>query len=259
MDRESPGEAPVVFDRRGVGRGFRQAIPIALGIFTYGLVFGVLARQAGLSVLESTLMSSLVFAGASQFVALGLWVAPLPVGTILLTTLVINLRHLLMGAALSPWLRRLPPPVAYGSLFFMVDESWALTASALARGERNVGYLLGSGLAAFVGWVGATFVGGTLGSAITDPARWGLDFAFTAGFIALLVGLWRGAADLWPWIGAGGVAVAAAHLLPGKWYILLGGLAGCLVAMWREKATGHGPRPADGRGTETWEEIGHGD
>jgi len=72
-----------------------------------------------------------------------------------------------------------------------------------------------------------------LGGAIGDPTRLGLDFAFTAVFIALLAGLWRGKGDLLPWIVAAAVAIAGAHLLPGKWYILLGAVAGSLVGAWR--------------------------
>jgi 4-azaleucine resistance transporter AzlC len=170
-----------------------------------------------------------VFAGSSQFVALGLWAAPLPVLAIVLTTLVVNLRHVLMGAALRPWLSRLPAPLAYTVAFLMVDESWALTMGDVAAGSRDLAFLAGSGLLLFVAWVGATVVGVTAGAALGDPARWGLDFAFTAAFVALLVGMWRGRRDLAPWVVAAAVALAAAHWLPGKWYILLGGLAGSVA------------------------------
>ena len=80
----------------------------------------------------------------------------------------------------------------------------------------------------------ATVVGQTVGTAIADPARWGLDFAFTAVFAALLVSLWRGKRDLFPWAVAAAVAVAAERWLPGKWYILLGGLAGSGAGAWRD-------------------------
>jgi len=90
-----------VNDLSGVRAGSRRSLPIALSVFTYGVSFGVLARQAGLSLVESCLMSSLVFAGASQFVALSLWHSPLLIATIIFTTLVVNLRHILMSAALS--------------------------------------------------------------------------------------------------------------------------------------------------------------
>lgn len=215
----------------GVRAGIRRSLPIALSIFTYGVSFGVLARQAGLSLVESLLMSSLVFAGASQFVALELWYSPLPVVTIILTTLVINLRHVLMSAALSPCFLKLPPWMSYGSLFFLNDESWALTMGEFAKGKQNAGFFLGSGLTAFVAWVSATFVGQKLGSTLQDPAEWGLDFAFTAVFIALLVSLWQGKSNLLPWTVAAITALVTSYWLPGKWYILLGGLAGSFVGV----------------------------
>jgi 4-azaleucine resistance transporter AzlC len=229
-------EEAITFDLAGALAGARRCLPVALSVFAYGTVFGVLSRQAGLSLPETLLMSGLVFAGSAQFVALGLWAAPLPVGTLIVTTLIINLRHLLMGAALRPWFARLSPAVRYGSLFFLTDENWALTMGEYARGGRNGAFLLGSGLALYVAWLGAALAGQTLGGALQDPARWGLDFAFTAVFLALLVGLWKGKADLLPWAVAAAVAIAAARWLPGKWYILLGGLAGSLAGAMRRAA-----------------------
>ena len=224
----------VAFDLAGALEGARRCLPLALSVFAYGLVFGILARQAGLSPAESVLMSAMVFAGAAQFVALGLWATPLPVAAIVATTRVVNLRHLLMGAALAPLLLRMRRrSAAYASVFFMVDESWALTVGEQAKGSRNGAFLLGSGLAVFVAWVGATFLGRTVGDAVGDPARWGLDFAFTAVLAALLVGLWRGRSDLLPWVSAAAVAVVASRLLPGNWHILLGALAGSLMGATR--------------------------
>jgi 4-azaleucine resistance transporter AzlC len=232
----TPLEAPISFTRAGALAGARRAGPIALAVFAYGLVFGVLARQAHLSLLEALLMSGVVFAGSAQFVALGLWSAPhlsLPIAAIVGATLVINLRLLLMGAALRPWFTRLSPLAAYVSVFFMADENWALTMADFARGGRDGAFLLGSGLTVFVAWLSATFVGSILGDTVGDPTRFGLDFAFTAVFIALLAGLWRGKGDAPPWVVAAAVAIVGAYLLPGKWYILLGGVAGSLVGAWR--------------------------
>lgn len=221
--------------RDGIVQGFRACLPVALSAFAYGIVFGVLSRQAGMSLVESLLMSSLVFAGAAQFAALGLWTTPLPLTTLIVTTLVINLRHLLMGAALMPYFRQLSPLQRYVSLFFLTDENWALTMGAYARGSRNGGMLLGSGLALLLAWTGATLSGQLAGAIIGEPERYGLDFAFAAVFLALLVGLWRGKGDLLPWGVAALVAVAAQRWLPGTWYILLGGLAGSLVGAWRNE------------------------
>ncbi|HKF93788.1 MAG TPA: AzlC family ABC transporter permease [Gammaproteobacteria bacterium] len=222
------------FTRMGLLAGARRSLPLAVSVFAYGLVFGMLARQAGLSVLEALLMSGLVNAGSSQFVALGLWSTPVPIGMIVLMTLVVNLRHVLMGAALRPWFTWLPASTTYTSLFFLGDENWALTVREFDAGGRDAAFLLGSGLPLFVAWVSSAAVGAILATSLPDPARWGLDFAFTATFVALLIGMWKGRASLLPWGIAASVAFASAHWLGGQWHIVLGGLAGSLAGAWRD-------------------------
>jgi branched chain amino acid efflux pump len=233
LAQRPPADEPVAFDVKGGVVGARRTVPIALSVCAYGLVFGVLAQQARLSLLEVFLMSGLVYAGSAQLLVLSLWSMPLPIATILLTTLIVNLRNLLLGAAVSPWLLRISPFKAYSTLFFLSDESWALTMGEFAKGQRNAAFLLGSGLVLYVAWVGSTVAGRTLGDVVHDPARFGLDFAFTAVFLSLLVGFWKGKSDLLPWVVAAVVAVTAAHFLPGKWYILLGGVCGSVAGVVR--------------------------
>lgn len=180
-------------------------------------------------------MSGMVSAGASQFAVLALWAAPLPVLAIVVTTLVVNARHLLLGAALRPWFGQLSARQSYGSVFFLFDENWALSMREFAEGRRDAAVVLGSGLALFGAWVGATGIGYVAAASVPDPARWGLDFAFTAVVAALLVGMWRPKADLLPWCVAAAVAVAAERWLPGTWYIVLGGLAGGLAGALRHE------------------------
>ncbi len=222
-------EERVTFDFKGGLAGARQTLPIALSVCAEGLAFGVLAQQARLSILEVLLMSGFVFAGSAQLIVLSLWTTPLPIAAILFTTLIVNLRNVLLGVAISPWFLQLPRLKAYSTLFFLADENWALTMGEFDRGKRNAAFLLGSGLVLYGAWLSSTVIGRILGDVVHDPARFGLDFAFTAVFLSLLVGLWKGKSDLLPWIVAGIVAVVFAHLFPGKWYILLGGLAGSIV------------------------------
>ena len=219
----SEREGRITFTLAGALAGARRCVPIAISGCGIGLVFGTLAGQAGLGAGE----------GAAQFVVLGLWAAPLPVATIVLATLVVGLRHVLMGAALAPVFSKLPRLKAYGSVFFMADENWALTMGEFAKGRRDAAFLVGGGLLMFLAWTTSTFAGGTLGGVVEDPTRWGLDFAFTAVFLALITGMWKGRSNILPWTVAAVVAVAAHHLLPGQWYILLGGLAGSFAGVVR--------------------------
>ncbi|ELY92022.1 AzlC family protein [Natrinema altunense JCM 12890] len=178
-------------------------------------------------------MSATVLAGAAQLIAIKLWETPIPVVAVIGTTFIVNLRYVLMGAALRPWFRQLSPLKAYGSVFFTADENWALTMGKLKSGSRQGAYLLGSGLAIWSFWIIATVIGAIAGDVIGEPSQYGLDFVLTAVFIAIAVGLWDGKSSLLPWTTAFGVAVLSAQYLPGRWYILLGGVVGSLVGVIR--------------------------
>jgi len=223
------------FTLTGARRGARQSLPLALGTAAYGLVFGALARQAGLSLIEAVSMSGLVYAGAAQLISLELWAPSLPIVAIVLTTFVVNARHLLMGATLQPWFGRLSPKRGYASMFFLTDESWALTQRDLATSRRDGAVMVGCGLVLMAAWVGSTAAGHTLGAVAGDPARWGLDVAPLAVFAALLVAGWDGRHRLVPWLTAAVVAIAAEHWLPGAWYVPAGGLAGGMVGALRDE------------------------
>lgn len=211
-------------------------MPVALSVFTYGMVYGLLTREADLTFLEAVLSSGLVFAGSSQFVALDMWQHPLPIMALIFTTFIVNLRHVLMSASLTPYVQGLPPRATFPLLFLLVDESWALTYGAVHKGKADMGFLLGSGVLLWFTWMGATITGRMVGTLIPNPELFGLDFAFTAVFLALLAGLWKGSKDIPAWAIAATTALIVHHFVPGKWYIVAGGLAGCLTGLWRGHA-----------------------
>ena len=212
----------------------RLFVPVAISIASYGVVWGVLAGQAGLSPLEVLLMSGIVYAGSSQFVAITMW-SPLglPIASIVIAIAIINLRMLLMTATLRPLFNETPRWRALLAMFLVSDEVWAMTMAQSAKGEIAGGsgpaFMLGAGTLAWIAWVGSTLSGRLLGAVIDDPATYGLDFAFTATFLALLFGMWKGKADLLPWFAGGAIAIGVAYLVPGTWYIIAGGLGGSLI------------------------------
>ncbi len=217
--------------------GALRTAPVALGVLAYGLVFGALAEQAGLSFGETAFMSTIVFSGSAQFVALGLWTLPPPVVALAAATLLVNFRFFLMaatmGRVLEGWsLLRILPALAW-----VTDENWAIT---MAEGERRHwgAFFLGTGVVLYVTWPTATLLGHALGAAVADPKRWGFDFAFTAVFITLAVGLARRRRAPLVWIASAAGALLADRFLAGSPLgssapVLVGGIAGAIMAATR--------------------------
>ncbi|HEX6978880.1 MAG TPA: AzlC family ABC transporter permease [Alphaproteobacteria bacterium] len=218
---------------RGVRNGFRRMLPLAIFVVPFGIAFGAAAIEKGVSPALAILMSALVFAGASQFSALDLWTAPLALIPILLTTFAVNARHLLLGAALYPWLSACPPRQRFAIVGVLSDPNWALATKAYESGERDAGFLVGSGIVLWIVWLAGTAIGALVGSDLGDLSRYGFDVLITVYFLTILIGLWRGRDDVLPWLAAAGAAVVAADLLPPGWYVVVGGLAGGIVGALR--------------------------
>ncbi len=230
--------APVQLTWRGVRDGLKLAPPLLLSSSLYGIIFGVLAAQAGVSFAESGVMSATVFAGAAQLLIIETWARPVPVLAVVLGLLVVNARHLLMAIAMRPYLVGLPLWKQLLAASVIVDDNWALMMGRFEQGYRDAGFILGLALLAVPCWTAMTLAGHALGGGIADPRRWGLDFVIVAMFIVLLCGRWRGAATLVPWGVAAAVAVGASHWLPGKWYILAGTIAGSFAGLLRADPDG---------------------
>lgn len=167
---------------------FRQALPIILGYVPVGFAYGVLAQKSGLSGINTILMSVLVFAGSAQLIAVGLFAAGAAPLAIVATTFVVNLRHLLMSAALAPYLRAWSKTRLALFAYQMTDETFALHAGRFAKGEIGSGETFGINVIAQSAWVGGTVLGLAASTLITDIRPIGLDYALPAMFIALLLG-----------------------------------------------------------------------
>lgn len=220
-----------------IAAGFRANVVVALVVAAYGIVMGAIAATKGISLAELSIMSTLVIAGAAQLIVVDMWADPVPIGAIVATTAVVNLRYLLIGASLRPVFRGCGLGQKLGGIHLVTDENWAITMDARKKGYGTPGFLLGGGLAILVFWLAGGAVGLVFGNRLPEPEVLGLDFAITAVFISLLMGFWRSTSrDLLPWIVTVAVAVATWHLVPGKWYILAGALAGALVAAFGKEA-----------------------
>lgn len=219
----------------GFWAGLAASAPVVPGAVAFGLVYGVLARQAGLSLWATAAMSVLVFAGAAQLTAVSMWGQAGP-GLIIATTLMINLRHLLMGASVAPHLRGQPGAWKALLAFGLTDESYALAISRYLRGEGSREFFLGANLAFYGGWTLSSLTGGVLGGLVVDPGRWGIALVFPLTFLGLLVPLLGRPVTVVVAGASGIVAVATAAWLPGKGNlvlaILVGSAIGAVLEAW---------------------------
>ncbi len=232
---DQASDAPVTFTLAGVGIGLKKTIPLEISGVVWGMAFGVVAANVGLTTGEAVAMSLLVYSGAAQVAAVDLWAMPLPMLTIWFTTALVSLRYLVLGASLRPWLGQISPGRAYGTLFTLADQSWALAFLEYRSGRRDAGFLLGSGLVFFSSWGLGTALGITIGNVLPDPEAWSLDFLPTAIFVALVAGLWRGKGDAIPWLAAGIVSILVHSFMPGPWYVPLGAVAGLVAGLVSER------------------------
>lgn len=186
----------------------RQVLPIVLGYAPVGFAYGVLAQKSGLSDLNTLLMSVLVYAGSAQLIAVGLFAAAASPLAIVVTTFVVNLRHLLMSAALAPYLgtwSRTRLALFAGQL---TDETFALHAGRFARGETGPAETFGINVIAQSAWVGSTALGLAASTLITDVRPIGLDYALPAMFIGLLLGQLKSRLHVLVAVSAGALSTA---------------------------------------------------
>lgn len=217
-------------------RGFWALAPLWLGVVPFSVAFAVTARAAGLSLVETQALSLFVFAGSAQFSAVGLIATGAAGLEIVLTTLLLNVRHALYGVSLTRTLTlsRAQRPVA---AFFLTDEAFGVVAAAK---ERSFRFLLGCELSLFLMWNLATFAGFLAGAALPDPAKLGVDLIFPLAFLALLVPLVRTRIELVVAVASGALAFGLSRVSPGGLSILVTGVAGSLLGAFLTRNT-----PAD--------------
>lgn len=208
--------------------------PLIPGVILYGIAFGVMAGAAGLSVAEAMLFSALVNAGAAQMASLQAWGDPVPVLAVGLTTLAMNARYVLLGAALRPWFAGLSPWQSYPSLFVMGDGNWALALRERAEGRHDAAFLIGSGAMLWLVWISSTAAGSIFGQVVGDPARYGIDFMLAAFFAALATSFLRSAGSVLPFGVGAGAAILTDYLFEGPWHILIGAAVGSLTGAFRD-------------------------
>lgn len=174
-------------NREQFWQGVKDCVPTLLGYLSIGFAAGVVQHTSGLSVLEITLMSLLLYAGSGQFIAAGLIAASHPISAIIFTIFFVNLRHLLLSAAISPYFRHLS---AWKNMIIgaqLTDETFGVAINKLpGEKQANFYWMLGLNITAYLNWFVANLAGAYFGKWIPNPEAYGLDFALPAMFIGLL-------------------------------------------------------------------------
>ncbi|MFN2297807.1 MAG: AzlC family ABC transporter permease [Anaerolineales bacterium] len=215
--------------------GVRAEFPLLLGVFPFGLIYGALALGSGLSPAEAQMMSSIVFAGSSQFVAAQMIRDAAPGIMIVLSIAVVNLRHMLYSASVAPFLERLPARWKALLAYLLTDEAYAVSIAHFEReGAAPAGhwFLLGAGLVLWTTWQVSSALGIFLGAAL--PSSWPVDFAVPVTFIATIVPALKDKPALAAALSAA-VTALLADGLPYKLGLILAAMVGIAVGAVLER------------------------
>ena len=219
--------------------GARAEIPLLIGVIPFGLIYGALAVNAGLSNAEAQLMSAIVFAGSAQFITAQLVHEAAPGLVIVLTIAIVNLRHMLYSASMAPYIASLSTRWKAVLSYLLTDEAYAPTILHYEKDGVTPyahWFWLGAGCTLWTFWQTSTAVGIFLGASI--PESWSLDFALPLTFIAMLVPVLRGRPAIAAALSAGVVALLA-FSLPYKLGLIVAALVGILVGTLLELSLIH--------------------
>lgn len=217
-------------------RGLKLGLPVFLGYVPVGAAFGILATGLGFSTLQAFACSATALAGAGQFIALSVIRAGEGVLAVLAATTVVNLRYVLFGATISPYLKGLTLPKQALLAYFLTDETFAININDRRAGLSTGWSMFGVGVVSWTGWVLGTVLGASAASWIGDPSRWGVEFAMPAMFVALLIAL---AENRQHAFAAGMAAVFALALpaaslvgvhIPSAWFIVVASIGAATLA-----------------------------
>ncbi len=216
--------------------GCRAITPLVVGAVPFGIIFGTLAASSGLSFWGALAMSVFVFAGSSQFIALGLLSSGTALPLIILTTFVVNLRHLLYAVSLVPHVKHLPQSWKLPIGFWLTDEAFAVAIGRYNQPDASPykhWYYLGAALFMYLNWQLCTWVGLTVGQSIPNAASWGLDFAMSATFIGMVIPYLINR-PMMAAVCVAGLVSLLAHGLPNQFGLMLAAVAGILAGIVAE-------------------------
>lgn len=225
--------------------GCKAEAPILLGTMPFGMIYGVLALNAGLPPLLVQAMSTIIFAGSAQFITAELISTGVPGLAIIITAAIVNLRHALYSASLAPFLKHLRPAWKWLLAYLLTDEAYAVAIThynAATPLKYKHWYFFGAGFALWSSWQLSTAVGILLGTQI--PESWGLDFTLALTFIALVIPALLDRAVTAAALTGGIVAVLAAGL-PYKLGLIVAACCGIAVGLLIERSLPRATEPPE--------------
>lgn len=239
------GRSPFKSPRLEFLSGARDILPLVIGAIPFGIIFGTLATSSGLSIGGAIAMSALVFAGSSQFIAVGMIAAGTGWLLIVLTAFIVNLRHLLYSVSLVPHVKALPNRWKTMLAFWLTDEAFAVAIRRYESRDRSPHkhwYYLGASLFMYASWQLSTLLGITIGQTIPNAADWGLDFAMSVTFIGMIVPYIKTKPMTIAVMVAGIVAVLT-YPLPHKLGLIIAAIAGISAGVLSERTLNNSHPP----------------
>jgi predicted branched-subunit amino acid permease len=211
--------------------GLKAGMPIALSVAPFGLLFGALAVDNGMSIGEAVAMSGLVFAGASQMVGLELFGQRIAPWLIVLSIFAVNFRHVLYSAAIGRRIAHWSGAQQALAFFLLTDPQFAVAEASADAGRRlTPPWYFGLGAAFYFPWVAETGIGAWFGRLIENPKGLGLDFLLPIYFLGLVMGFRRRANWLPVVVASAAAAAAAVASIGSPWHVTLGAIAGVALA-----------------------------
>jgi len=216
--------------------GMKKAIPIVLGYLPLGFAYGALARHAGIDLRLVVLMSLVVFAGSGQFISVSMLASGAGGASIVATVFLVNLRHLLMSASLSPNFQRYPRRALPLLSFWLTDESFAMASAEFREQQRGYLFMLGLFGTAYAGWVTGSAIGALFGGYFRGvTAAITMEYALYAMFIFLLVIQINERRLLAAAFVSGALSLIFYLYIPGSWYIMLATILTATMGVLAEK------------------------
>jgi predicted branched-subunit amino acid permease len=215
--------------------GARDIFPVLFAGAPFGALFGAIAIEQGMTQFQAILMSATLYAGASQFVALGLWDVPLPTLAIILSVFAVNFRHLLYSASIARHIPHFSPGAKATTFLFLTDPHFGACEQRAQHTPLTLAYNLGLALPLYEVWVGSTWVGTVFGKLIENPDAIGVDVLLPFYFLGLVLAF-RQRANWLPVVIVSGLAALMVQATIGEpWHIAGGALFGVLFAALRGK------------------------